>query len=221
MAPTGSTSRSERRALADLLEQLGPDAATLCAGWSTKDLAAHLVVREHRPDSAPGFVLNALSRHSENVRTSYLTRPYDELLELLRDGPPKWSPFGMPGLESVANTAEFFVHHEDVRRAQDGWTPRPLPAGAQDDLWRALGARAKLVMRGVSCGVVLQRSDIPATQARGNTAITAKPGQPPGVLTGEPQELLLYVYGRRAHARVDISGPPEARAILENLSLEA
>ena len=31
----------ERTALADLLEELGPDAPTLCAGWSAIDLATH------------------------------------------------------------------------------------------------------------------------------------------------------------------------------------
>jgi uncharacterized protein (TIGR03085 family) len=221
MSSTGSTSRKERAALAELLQRLGPDAPTLCAGWNTSDLAAHLIAREYRPDSAPGFVLRPLLWHSENVRASYLDRPYEELVELLRTGPPKWSPLSMPKFEAAANTAEFFVHHEDVRRAQNGWTPRSLSTPTQDDLWRALVPRAKLVMRSVGCGVVLQRSDIGARQARGNTSLTAKSGQPGGTVTGEPQELLLFAYGRRAHAQVKISGGPVARSILENLSLEA
>src|SRR5690606_24047731 len=37
--------RAERHALADLLMAVGPDAPTLCAGWTTAHLAAHLVVR--------------------------------------------------------------------------------------------------------------------------------------------------------------------------------
>lgn len=221
MSAAATTSRRERAALAHLLEQLGPEAPTLCSGWNTKDLAAHLVVRERRPDSAPGFVLKTFSGHSEKLRTEYLTRPYDELLEMLRTGVPKWSPLAITSFDASANTAEFFVHHEDVRRAQDGWTARQLSASTQNDLWQALAIRAKLAMRSVSCGVELQRSDIPANEARGSTAITAKAGQPKGVLTGEAGELLLFTYGRRAHAHVKISGPPEARAILENLSLEA
>ena len=47
----------ERNELADLLDQLGPDAPTLCEGWNTADLAAHLVVRERDPRSAPGILL--------------------------------------------------------------------------------------------------------------------------------------------------------------------
>src|SRR5882762_622635 len=37
----------ERRELCDLFLELGPDAPTLCEGWTTLDLAAHLVLREH------------------------------------------------------------------------------------------------------------------------------------------------------------------------------
>jgi hypothetical protein len=37
----------ERLELCDLLLELGPDAPTLCEGWTTADLAAHLVLREH------------------------------------------------------------------------------------------------------------------------------------------------------------------------------
>jgi hypothetical protein len=36
----------ERARLSDLLDELGPDAPTLLALWTTRDLAAHLVLRE-------------------------------------------------------------------------------------------------------------------------------------------------------------------------------
>src|SRR3712207_9294235 len=49
----------ERAALADLLDELGPDAPTRCAGWTTAHLAAHLVTRDRRPDTTPGFALEA------------------------------------------------------------------------------------------------------------------------------------------------------------------
>ena len=44
-----SYSQEERLALCALLDKSGPDAPTLCEGWTTGDLAAHLVLREHRP----------------------------------------------------------------------------------------------------------------------------------------------------------------------------
>lgn len=53
--------RSERSALADLLEQVGPAQPTLCAGWDTEDLLAHLLVRERRPDAAAGMLIIPLA----------------------------------------------------------------------------------------------------------------------------------------------------------------
>ncbi|WP_461013210.1 maleylpyruvate isomerase N-terminal domain-containing protein, partial [Trueperella pyogenes] len=50
-----SFSSDERRRLADLLLAKGPDAPTLCEGWFTRDLAAHLWIREHRLDAAVGM----------------------------------------------------------------------------------------------------------------------------------------------------------------------
>lgn len=221
MSSTPPLATTERAALAELLRRRGPDAPTLCEGWNTTDLASHLVARERRPDAAPGFVVGALAGHSERVRRSYAARPYDELVELVGSGAPKWSPFGLPKLDEALNTAEFFVHHEDVRRAQEGWSARPLSRAHQDELWQALAVRAKIAFRKVDCGVLLQRSDVPATEATGNTAITARPGQPRAIVTGEPQELLLFSYGRRAHSDVKITGPAEARSLLATLRLDA
>ena len=45
----------ERRRFADALLEVGPDAPTLCDGWSTRDLAAHVVLRDRRPDAAGGL----------------------------------------------------------------------------------------------------------------------------------------------------------------------
>ncbi len=205
--------------MADLLARLGPTAPTLCSGWAAHQLAAHLVARERRPDTAPGFVLNALARHSEKVLETYQDRSYDELVGLIRTGPPSWSPFGLPMVEPALNTAEFFVHHEDLRRAQTGWAPRRLDRSQQDELWQVLGVPARIAFRRAGCGVILQRSDIFATESPGATAVTAKSMRPVAVVTGEPQELLLFAYGRRAHALVDISGPVEATSQLANLPL--
>jgi uncharacterized protein (TIGR03083 family) len=56
--------RDERTALCDLLTELGPDQPTLCAGWQTGDLAAHLVLREHRPDAGAGVLGGPLSGYT-------------------------------------------------------------------------------------------------------------------------------------------------------------
>ena len=61
--------QDERSELCDLLVDLGPDEPTLCEGWTTADLAAHLVVRERRPDSGPGIVWPPLAGYTDSVRT--------------------------------------------------------------------------------------------------------------------------------------------------------
>lgn len=110
--------RDERAALCDLLDQLGPDAATLCEGWRTADLAAHLVLREHRPDAAVGILGGPLARHTEKVQRALRVKlPYEALVQTVRSGPPRLSLFAIPGMDERANFAEYFVHYEDVRRA--------------------------------------------------------------------------------------------------------
>ncbi len=45
----------ERAQLANLLAELGPDAPTLLPPWTTRDVAAHLVLRERDPLAGPGL----------------------------------------------------------------------------------------------------------------------------------------------------------------------
>jgi uncharacterized protein (TIGR03085 family) len=207
-----SIAQYERRALAALLEDLGPDAPTLCDGWDTRDLAAHLVSRERRGDAALGIAVKPLAGHTESVLRSYARRPYAELVAKVRDGAPRWSVFGWSMMDKLLNTTEYFVHHEDVRRAQPGWEPRELPAAVQDGLWQAVKGRAALSFRGTDFGVTLTRPD--------GESIVATAGEPMAVLTGEPAELLLYLFGRRGHAQVEASGPPEALDQLAGTALD-
>src|SRR3954469_9502817 len=44
---------SERAALADLFEEVGPDAPTCCAGWTTAHLPEPVVVCDRRPARRP------------------------------------------------------------------------------------------------------------------------------------------------------------------------
>src|ERR1700729_2790321 len=120
-----SYARDERVALCALLADVGPDQPTLCAGWQTADLAAHLVLREHRPDAAAGLMGGPLARHTARAQHKLSGRtPYPMLVETIRTGPPRFSIFGIPGVDAKANFAEYFVHHEDVRRGQQDWQPR-------------------------------------------------------------------------------------------------
>ena len=158
-------SLDERLALAALLDQTGPDAPTLCAGWQTRDLAAHVVLRERRPDAGVGLMGGPLAGYTARVQRQYLDRySYPRLVELFRSGPPRLSPFAIPGLDETANTVEYFVHHEDVRRAAEGWTERELPAGLADVLWKRLKG-SRLFLRSAPTGIVFARARTAASDA--------------------------------------------------------
>jgi len=198
--------RTERASLSDLLDQLGGDEPTLCEGWRTRDLAAHLVLRERRPDAAAGIALPFLAGWTSRVQQSLASGDFRRLVYRLRTGPPLLSPMRPARLDEAANGIEFFVHHEDVRRAQPQWQPRPLGRAVDDLLWRRLRFMARRTWRRAPHGVELVRADT-------GERIVARPapaGAPTVTITAPPSELLLYVFGRRDHAIVERAGDPRA-----------
>jgi uncharacterized protein (TIGR03085 family) len=203
--------RDERSALCDLFDRLGPDAPTLCTGWTTYDLAAHLVLRERRPDAMGGIALKPLAGYTASVQNGLKAKhPYPELVGLVR------SPGGVYGvlsfLDEAVNTLELFVHHEDVRRAQPSWEPRELPADLDRLIWKRVSAGARLMLRKSPVGVVLHRL--------GGGVVIGGARQGPRVeVTGTASELLMFCFGRQGHARVEFSGDPEAVARLRDASL--
>ncbi|PZH01458.1 TIGR03085 family protein [Streptomyces sp. NTH33] len=198
--------KRERLLLADLLETAGPDAPTLCEGWHARDLAAHVVVRERRPDAAGGALIKPLAPRLQKVMEEYAAKPYEELIHLIRTGPPRFSPFQLKQIDEVANTVEFYVHSEDVRRAQPDWSPRELDPVFQETLWSRLERTARLLGRGIPTGLVLRRPN-------GETAVAHR-GTPVVTVTGEPSELLLFAFGRQSAARVEVEGDKDAIAKL-------
>ena len=206
--PAPNLARAERLALCDLMERLGPDAPTRCEGWTTADLAAHLVIREYRPDAGPGIMVRLLAGHTERVRRSVKgSTPFPELLDRIRQGPPKTSLWGLPGMDKAGNSVEYFVHHEDVRRAQPDWRPRPLPPETEEVLWRRL-KMAPFVLRKVQVEVTLVRPD-------GKTIRVSK-GRGRARVHGPVGELMLWAFGRGDVARVRLTGDPHAVRILES-----
>jgi uncharacterized protein (TIGR03085 family) len=117
------------------------------------------VARDRRPDSVPGLVVDRLNGWSERVRLGEAARPYAELVTRLRAGPPSWSPLALPRVDRLGNTHEFFVHFEDVRRAETGWTARALDEDAEADLWTVLGWFRRRAFKAAPVGVVLERPD--------------------------------------------------------------
>jgi uncharacterized protein (TIGR03085 family) len=195
-----SPAQQERQTLCDLLIERGPDAPTLCAGWLTADLAAHLVVRERRPDSGPGLVWPPLAAYTDKVRRAVRDRtPWQSLVETVRRGPPMLlRPFDGP-----MNTVEFFIHIEDVRRAQDGWKPRDISPDLADALWARVGPGG--MAKKVHATVAITSPEREDKRAGTGPLLT---------LAGDPGELTMFGAGRQRAARVEIDGDP---ALAESL----
>ncbi|MFF5257595.1 TIGR03085 family metal-binding protein [Actinomadura viridis] len=231
--------RRERELLCDALLDAGPGAPTRCEGWTAADLAAHLVVREGRPDALPGILLPPLAFHTERVRRRTVREiPFERAVDRIRHGPPKWSPYAVPGVDIIANAVEFFVHHEDVRRARPDWEPRSLSPALEQLLWARIKI-ARFALRKVPVEVTLIRPDgrslrIPAARravsrrsARARARSAARPGGKGapapraggaggGVrVHGPVGELILWALGRTDVARVRLTGAREAVNVLK------
>lgn len=197
-----TAAQRERAALVETMRTVGPDAPTLCGDWTTRDLAAHLVVRERRLDATPGIAIPALAGYTDKVQQQTASRTeWDELLAKIASGPPLFSPFKL--LDPVANMGEMFIHHEDVRRAQNDWEPRTL----DNDTVKALSRSLPLMAR-----MTLARAPARMTLKTPQGKVIATVGKGPAVtLTGELQELLLFISGRDA-VRVDFDGDAQTVA---------
>ncbi|MDB1088626.1 TIGR03085 family metal-binding protein [Streptomyces sp. ACA25] len=203
--------KRERLLLADLLENAGPEAPTLCEGWRTRDLAAHVVVRERRADAAGGIILKPLAARLERVQKEFAEKPYDELIQMIRTGPAKWSPYNLKQIDEGANTVEFFIHGEDVRRAGQDWQPRELNPVFADVLWKRLETAGRILGRKSPVGLVLRRPN-------GQTVVAHK-GTPVVTVTGDPGELQLFAHGRQDAAKVEFDGDEAAVELLRGAKL--
>lgn len=200
-----SHARAERAALCDLLAELGPDAPTLCGGWTTRDLAAHLVVREYRPDASVGIVVKQAAGWTDRVQSGAAEQPFEELIDQIRSGPPVYNPMSLPMVDGLVNLQEYFVHLEDIRRAQPGWQPRDISDELSDAVWSRLSKAAKGLFRKSRVGVVLERTD----GAGGR--VVARDGEPSVTLIGPASELIMIAFGRKEH-RAEVKGTDEAVA---------
>ena len=205
--------QTERAALAEKFTELGPDQPTLCEGWDTGDLLAHLLVRERRMDAAAGVMIKPLAGWTARVSAGYRKRPWPEQIELYRSGPPAFSPLGWGSIDAKANGMEMFIHHEDARRGQPDWQPRVLDESTHEQLIRMVGS--PLLLRG------LKKIGMPVTARLTDEAgqrdmpIVLVPSEdldimssPQGVvLHGGVAEILLWLSGR-SEVRIDFEGAP-------------
>src|SRR5690606_18778648 len=124
--------KSERAALCDLFDEVGP--------------------------GAPGLLVRPRAGRTERRMAETKQRwEYAELVDRLRHGPARLSVFAIPGIDDAANTTEFFVHHEDVRRAGEVPLPhRELGEEVEDWMWRRLKLLGRAFFRRAPVGVVLE-----------------------------------------------------------------
>ena len=194
-----SLASRERALLCELFEVVGPDAPTLCEGWDTRDLAAHLHLRETSP-LALGILLKPLSGAMERRQREMASGDWASLVARVRT-PPRWSPSSISSVDAKVNAAEYFVHHEDVRRAQPDWQPRELSERDELALWSILSAMGKQLYGKSPVPLVLRRPD--------GAELVIKPGHPAVIVSGPVSEIVMHAYGRTGQAKVKIEGPDE------------
>ena len=201
----------ERLALCDLFDELGADAPTLLDGWTARDLAAHIVLRERDPIAGPCLVLPGLFQRFAERRGARLAEhtEFGWLVARIRSGPPP-GLFRIGWVRSFPNLNEFFVHHEDVRRA-NGLGPRDtLTPALEAALWRNVHRGSRYLsrrLRGAGLEIVWAGTDV---------RVTVRKAEPTARLSGPPGELLLYIFGRQAAAQVEVLGPAQAVATVHD-----
>ncbi len=201
-----------RQALCDTATGAGPEAPTLCEGWQVKDLLAHLIVRESRPDAALAMALPALSAYATSVHAELAAAPLESLVERVRSGPPRWSPARLPPVDHAINVAEFVIHTQDIVRAGPQHDVTQIEHLDTDDpptdvaAWSLLRRAGRLFYRTSTVGVVAHAPGF------GRAALRRPPrGASSIIVTGAPVELLLHAFGRTEHCAVQVSGADDER----------
>ncbi len=200
-------SRTERAALCDTALKVGPSVPTLCGDWSVADLVTHLLVRE-RSLGALGIVVSPLSGLTDRAMARIGGEDFTVLVERVRQGPPRWTPFALPPLDALANSFEFLVHHEDIRRAQPDWEPRAFSGEQEAAVWSMLTRAGRLLASGSTVGIEV------ANLTTGSTRVI-RAGARSVTVRGLPTEIALVLFGRVDQARVELEGDPEDVAALK------
>jgi uncharacterized protein (TIGR03085 family) len=195
--------RRERHELCDLALTVGEDAPTLCGDWTVKDLVVHLLVRENRPWSAAGIIIPPLAGLTDKSMGRMSRQEFGVLVEKLRD--PGLTAYRLKQVEVAFNTLEYFVHHEDIRRATPGWKPRDLDPDDVDLIWKLGRGSGRLMARRIGVPFRIRRSDTGAEA-------TLSSGDDPVVVSGPPGEIVLFLFGRDQVRDLDFEGPADAVA---------
>lgn len=198
----------ERHELCDLFTDLGPDAPTLCEGWTTRHLAAHLALRERDLRAGPGILFGGpFARYTDKLMAKEMARPYEQIVDRVRTPPP--GPLSIGAIRRALSFSEYLTHHEDVRRP-NGRAPRTDRPDLQAETWKMIERMGGFMIRKAKTGRSV------TALATGTTTGSKTFGDGPKVaITGEPVEILLFLQGRRTAAIVDLTGAADDIAAVE------
>lgn len=205
-----SLAKRERRELCDLALTLGPDAPTLCEGWTAADLMAHLVVRERKPVASMGNVVERFAGMNQRAMAKAQAGGYEVLVEKYRT--PALFLRAVPPVDEQMNGFELLVHHEDLRRGAADWQPRELDPAELDLLWTRLSKGMRFFGRRLPVPTVVKRSDT------GDTTV-GKKGDDPATVSGPVVELVLFLFGRSALRDITFDGPADKVEALRTAKL--
>jgi uncharacterized protein (TIGR03085 family) len=208
-----SYAQQEREAISDSFLRLGPDAPTLDDPWLARDLAAHLVIRDSRPDLFPAGLIPPLRGRLDAAMKDLAYGDFEALVRRVRQGPPAFSPARIGRIDEIVNGSELFIHHEDLLRGAPGYQRRTLDVGHERFLWEQLKPSSRFFLRKIPSGVILVAEGYGRHVAKKPTDVGTV------VLRGRPSELVLFVSGRSRVAEVEVDGPPDAVAEVEAANL--
>ena len=200
-ARSTSTAVLERHALVKALREAGPEADTLCEGWRAHDLAVHVAARDARPDAIIGQQVPLVADQAKKTYQGFEEMSFEELLNRIESGAPRWSPAQLRAVDEAMNTVEFFVHTEDVLRAAPAGgvqTPRTVPAAVEEKLWRQAS-------RTLFLGIARKKRQRLTFLSPGFGSVTHGGARDPQqVIEGAPGELVLWAFGREEAADVEL-----------------
>ncbi|WP_084677336.1 maleylpyruvate isomerase family mycothiol-dependent enzyme [Yaniella halotolerans] len=207
---------ASRAAFVAALYAAGPNEPTLVDQWQTQHLAASVYLREnpHQVTSrASGTSSATMNTAIEKLAEESSSRKaFYNLVRKIGDGAESQSAGQRPSLfkrirnsmkqrrhETESLLLEFFVHTEDIRRAQSRWAPRKLSDTYASALFEQLREQARKYYGNAKTGYVLVRTNGERIVAKRGTTLT--------YVTGPAGELVLHALGRPDHALVLIDRP--------------
>jgi uncharacterized protein (TIGR03083 family) len=200
----------ERRRVARLVEGLGRQqlaAASLCAGWTVHDVAAHLLMPLVTPMPKVVLVMAGSGfnwdRANRRLTAAVARRPVQDIVDGLRRHAEH--PFKPPGMTHAAPFTDLLVHQQDIRRPL-GLAPDLVPERllvCLDQVAASTERTAMLAPKGCLTGLRLEATDLDWVRGEGH------------VVRATGEALLMALAGRSvALAELDGDGADLLRSRL-------